>query len=460
MDPKLDASMIDFDMEQDEQIGSARIKVIGVGGGGNNAVKRMIEANLTGVGFYAVNTDLQALTTCHNAMRVQIGATTTQGLGAGANPEKGRVAADEDRDKLKAIVEGADMVFVTAGMGGGTGTGAAPIIAGLAREAGALTIGVVTRPFLFEGRRRGDNSIEGLEEIRENTDSVIVIPNERLIEYVDQNVALRAAFSMVDEVLLNAVQSISDLITIPGEINLDFADVQTVMEDSGSALMGIGRGAGDSRAQVAAQNAISSPLLEESSISGATGIIVNLTGPSHMAMQELNDAMDVITAESDTDNIIFGLTYDDNLSDDEINITVIATGFEHGSSYNQDTSADVRDSSEFLGRFGQSNRFSDRSRHTSRDSRDSRDSHRSRPNSRRDSRFNRRSFDRDQANQPKSNDDREFASAPASETLDLPEMMRTQEPARQPGEQANQNRPNDVGTDIEIPTWLRINKDD
>ena len=454
MDPKLDASMIDFDMEQDEQIGSARIKVIGVGGGGNNAVKRMIEANLIGVEFYAVNTDLQALKTCHNAMRVQIGATTTQGLGAGANPEKGRVAADEDRDKLKAIVEGADMVFVTAGMGGGTGTGAAPIIAGLAREAGALTIGVVTRPFHFEGRRRGDNSMEGLEEIRENTDSVIVIPNERLIEYVDQNVALRAAFSMVDEVLLNAVQSISDLITIPGEINLDFADVQTVMEDSGSALMGIGRGAGDSRAQVAAQNAISSPLLEESSIAGATGIIVNLTGPSHMAMQELNDAMDVITEESDTDNIIFGLTYDDNLSDDEINITVIATGFEHGSSHNQDTSADVRDSSEFLGRFGQSNRFSDRLRHTSRDS------HRSRPNSRRDSRFNRRSFDRDQANQPKSNDDREFASAPASETLDLPEMMRTQEPARQPGEQASQNRPNDVGTDIEIPTWLRINKDD
>ena len=222
MDPKLDASMIDFDMEQDEQIGSARIKVIGVGGGGNNAVKRMIEANLTGVEFYAVNTDLQALKTCHNAIRVQIGATTTQGLGAGANPEKGRVAADEDRDKLKAIVEEADMVFVTAGMGGGTGTGAAPIIAGLAKEAGALTIGVVTRPFHFEGRRRGDNSIEGLEEIRENTDSVIVIPNERLTEYVDQNVALRAAFSMVDEVLLNAVQSISDLITIPGDINLDF----------------------------------------------------------------------------------------------------------------------------------------------------------------------------------------------------------------------------------------------
>ena len=458
MDPKLDASMIDFDMEQDEQIGSARIKVIGVGGGGNNAVKRMIEANLTGVEFYAVNTDLQALKNCHNAIRVQIGATTTQGLGAGANPEKGRVAADEDRDKLKAIVEDADMVFVTAGMGGGTGTGAAPIIAGLAKEAGALTIGVVTRPFHFEGRRRGDNSIEGLDEIRENTDSVIVIPNERLTEYVDQNVALRAAFNMVDEVLLNAVQSISDLITIPGEINLDFADVQTVMEDSGSALMGIGRGAGDSRAQVAAQNAISSPLLEESSIAGATGIIVNLTGPSHMAMQELNDAMAVITEESDTDNIIFGLTYDDSLSDDEIHITVIATGFEYGSSHNQDTYADTRDSGEFLGRFGQNNRFSDRSR------RSPRDSYRSTLDSSRNSRFNRRSFDKDkdkdQANQKRSDDNREFAAAPASETLDLPEMMRTQEPSRTAHEQASQNRPSDVGADIEIPTWLRINKDD
>ena len=454
MDPKLDASMIDFDMEQDEQIGSARIKVIGVGGGGNNAVKRMIEANLTGVEFYAVNTDLQALKTCHNAIRVQIGGTTTQGLGAGANPEKGRVAADEDRDKLKAIVEEADMVFVTAGMGGGTGTGAAPIIAGLAKEAGALTIGVVTRPFDFEGRRRGDNSIEGLEEIRENTDSVIVIPNERLTEYVDQNVALRAAFSMVDEVLLNAVQSISDLITIPGEINLDFADVQTVMEDSGSALMGIGRGAGDSRAQVAAQNAISSPLLEESSIAGATGIIVNLTGPSHMAMQELNDAMAVITEESDTDNIIFGLTYDDSLSDDEIHITVIATGFEHGSSHQQDAYAETRDSSEFLGRFGQSNRLPDRSR------RSPRDSHRSTSGSSRNSRFNRRAYDTEQTDQKRNNNDREFASAPASETLDLPEMLRTQEPSRQAHEQANQNRPKDVGTDIEIPTWLRINKDD
>ena len=226
------------------------------------------------------------------------------------------------------------------------------------------------------------------------------------------------------------------------------------MEDSGSALMGIGRGAGDSRAQVAAQNAISSPLLEESSIAGATGIIVNLTGPSHMAMQELNDAMAVITEESDTDNIIFGLTYDDSLSDDEIHITVIATGFEHGSSHQQDAYADTRDSSEFLGRFGQSNRFSDRSR------RSHRDSPRSTPSSSRNSRFNRRAYDTEQTDQKRNNNDREFASAPASETLDLPEMLRTQEPSRQAHEQANQNRPKDVGTDIEIPTWLRINKDD
>jgi cell division protein FtsZ len=232
------------------------------------------------------------------------------------------------------------------------------------------------------------------------------------------------------------------------------------MEDSGSALMGIGRGAGDSRAQVAAQNAISSPLLEESSIAGATGIIVNLTGPSHMAMQELNDAMAVITEESDTDNIIFGLTYDDSLSDDEIHITVIATGFEYGSSHNQDTYADTRDTGEFLGRFGQNNRFSDRSR------RSPRDSYRPTLDSSRNSRFNRRSFDKDkdkdkdQANQKRSDDNREFAAAPASETLDLPEMMRTQEPSRTAHEQASQNRPSDVGADIEIPTWLRINKDD
>ncbi len=316
-----------IEFEQEEVEGLACIKVIGVGGGGSNAVKRMIEAELTGVEFYVVNTDRQALRTCQNATKVQIGMNTTSGLGAGADPEKGRKAAEEDKDKLKSIVEGADMVFVTAGMGGGTGTGAAPIIANLAKESGALTIGVVTRPFDFEGRQRSSQAAEGLENIRECSDSVIVIPNQRLIEFVDKKMPIRMAFRMGDEVLLHAVQSISDLIMVPGEINLDFADVKTVMANAGGALMGIGIATGDNRAQVAAKNAISSPLLEESSIEGAMGIIVNITGPPDMMMHELEDAMDVIKNASDTEQLIFGLAYNEELTD-ELRVTVIATGFD------------------------------------------------------------------------------------------------------------------------------------
>ena len=319
-------NVIEF-VEQDEFTNVARIKVIGVGGGGSNAVRRMIEAELVGVDFYVVNTDLQALKSCHNATRVQIGINTTHGLGAGADPEKGRKAAEEDKENLKSIVEGAEMVFVTSGMGGGTGTGAAPIIASLAKESGALTIGVVTRPFDFEGRQRSVQAEEGVENIRESADSVIVIPNQRLIEECDRKMPIRMAFRMGDEVLLHAVQSISDLITVPGEINLDFADVQTVMKDAGGALMGIGSATGDNRAEIAARHAISSPLLEENSIEGATGIIVNITGPIDMAMHELEDAMDVIRNASDTQQVIFGLAYDDSL-EDELRVTVIATGFD------------------------------------------------------------------------------------------------------------------------------------
>ena len=318
--------VIEF-VEQEEFSNIARIKVIGVGGGGSNAVRRMIEAELAGVEFYVVNTDVQALRLCHNATQVQIGENTTGGLGAGANPEAGRKAAEESKENLRSIVEDADMVFITAGMGGGTGTGAAPIIASLAKETEALTIGVVTRPFTFEGRQRAVQAEAGVNEMRENTDSVIVIPNQRLMEETDRNLPIKMGFRMGDEILLHAVQSISDLILVPGEINLDFADVKTIMSNAGGALMGIGTGTGDNRAQGAAKRAILSPLLEENSIEGATGIIVNIIGPSDMAMHELEDAMEVIREASETEQVIFGLAYDDSL-EDELRVTVIATGFD------------------------------------------------------------------------------------------------------------------------------------
>ena len=343
-------NVIEF-VEQQEFTNVARIKVIGVGGGGSNAVRRMIEAELAGVEFYVVNTDVQALTLCHNAAQVQIGENTTGGLGAGANPEAGRKAAEESKEVLRSIVEDADMVFVTAGMGGGTGTGAAPIIASLAKETEALTIGVVTRPFTFEGRQRAIQAEAGVNEMRENTDSVIVIPNQRLMEETDRNLPIKMGFRMGDEILLHAVQSISDLILVPGEINLDFADVKTIMSNAGGALMGIGTGTGDNRAQGAAKRAILSPLLEENSIEGATGIIVNIIGPSDMAMHELEDAMEVIREASDTEQVIFGLAYDDNL-EDELRVTVIATGFnsQTRSSRQNTGQGDIVNLEEFLGR--------------------------------------------------------------------------------------------------------------
>ena len=343
-------NVIEF-VEQDEFSNIARIKVIGVGGGGSNAVRRMIEAELVGVEFYVVNTDVQALRLCHNATQVQIGENTTGGLGAGANPEAGRKAAEESKENLRSIVEDADMVFITAGMGGGTGTGAAPIIANLAKETEALTIGVVTRPFTFEGRQRAVQAEAGVNEMRENTDSVIVIPNQRLMEETDRSLPVKMGFRMGDEILLHAVQSISDLIMVPGEINLDFADVKTIMSNAGGALMGIGIGTGDNRAEGAAKRAILSPLLEENSIEGATGIIVNITGPSDMAMHELEDAMEVIREASDTEQVIFGLAYDDNL-EDELHVTVIATGFDPQtrSGRQQAGQGEIVDLEKFLGR--------------------------------------------------------------------------------------------------------------
>ena len=316
--------MIEFEQEDFEAL--AKIKVIGVGGGGSNAVKRMIEQAMAGVEFYVVNTDHQALQACPNATRIPIGQNMTGGLGAGADPEIGKKAAEEDRERLQGVVDGADMVFVTAGMGGGTGTGAAPIIAALSKESTALTIAVVTRPFDFEGRRRAEQAELGLENLRENADSVIVIPNQRLIDVVDRKLPIRMAFRMGDQILHHGVQSISDLITVPGEINLDFADVKTIMSNAGGALMGIGTASGDNRAELAAQEAISSPLLEEGSIKGATGIIVNIIGPPDMTMQELEEAMAVIKDASETEQVIFGLAYNEELQE-MLRVTVIATGF-------------------------------------------------------------------------------------------------------------------------------------
>lgn len=320
--------MIDFEQEEFDNA-SAKIKVIGVGGAGGNAVRRMIEAALTGIEFYAVNTDQQALSTCHGATQIPIGENTTKGLGAGSNPEIGKRAADESREHLQDIVESAHMVFVAAGMGGGTGTGAAPIVAALAKEKEALTIGVVTRPFNFEGRRRAENAEAGLMELRNSADSVIVVPNQRLIDNFDRKLPIQEAFRKGDEILLHGVQSISDIITEAGEINVDFADVETVMRDAGTALMGMGKASGENRAVVAAEKAISSPLLEETSISGAVGMIVNITSPPDFTMAELDETMRVIVEASQEAEPIFGLVYRDELEfNDEVLVTVIATGFD------------------------------------------------------------------------------------------------------------------------------------
>ena len=320
--------MIEFEQEEFENL-RAKIKVIGVGGAGGNAVKRMIEAAITGIEFYAVNTDQQALLSCRGAAQIPIGLNTTEGLGSGANPEIGRKAAEEDREQLELIVENANMVFITAGMGGGTGTGAAPLIAAQAKERGALTIAVVTRPFDFEGQRRSSVAEAGLAELREAADSVIVVPNQRLIDTMDRKLPIREAFRIGDEILLHGVKSISDIVTESGEINVDFADVESIMRGAGSALMGMGHATGDNRAPIAAEQAISSPLLEQTNIAGAIGMIVNITAPSDFMMHELDEAMQVIKDTAPEAQIIFGLVYKDELElDDEVLVTVIATGFD------------------------------------------------------------------------------------------------------------------------------------
>ncbi|MBD0330154.1 MAG: cell division protein FtsZ [Thermoleophilia bacterium] len=304
----------------------AVIKVVGVGGGGTNAVNRMVDAGLSGVEFIAVNTDAQALLMTDADVKIQIGKTATRGLGAGADPTVGEAAAQEDRDELKESLKGADMVFVTAGEGGGTGTGAAPVVAELARELGALTVGVVTRPFGFEGRRRAEMAAQGIGTLRERVDTLIVIENDRLLQVVEKRTPIVDAFRLADDVLRQGVQGITDLITVPGLVNLDFADVKTIMRDAGSALMGIGVAGGENRAVEAAQTAVSSPLLEES-IDGATGILLNVTGGPDIGLFEVNEAAEVVTAAADQNaNVIFGAVVDESLTD-EVRVTVIATGF-------------------------------------------------------------------------------------------------------------------------------------
>ena len=307
----------------------AVIKVIGVGGGGGNALNTMIESGLDGVEFIAANTDAQALAHNKAATKVQLGAEITRGLGCGANPDRGRASALEARDRLRELLEGSDMVFVTAGMGGGTGTGAAPIVAEVAREVGALTVGVVTKPFPFEGRQRMKHAGHGLEELHGVVDTLITIPNQRLLALAGKGTAMKDAFSIADTVLLNAVRGISDLITIHGLINLDFADVRTVMNEAGTALMGTGIGQGDTRAVDAAAAAISSPLLEDLSIEGARGVLINITGGSEMTLFEVNEASSLVHEAAHEDaNIIVGAVIDDSLEEDELRVTVIATGLD------------------------------------------------------------------------------------------------------------------------------------
>ena len=304
----------------------ANIKVIGVGGGGNNAVNRMVESDLKGVQFLSVNTESQVLELSRADVAIQIGEKVTKGLGAGANPQIGEEAAQESREDIMKALEGADMVFVTAGMGGGTGTGAAPIVAECAKEVGALTVGVVTKPFAFEGKRRRAQAEKGIEFLTQKVDTIIVIPNDKLLQVVDKKCSLSDAFRTADEVLRQGIKGISDLIQVPGLINLDFADVKTIMTEQGEALMGIGVGEGENRAADAAKMAINSPLLE-TSIDGAKGILLNITGSSNLSLFEINEAAEIISDAADPDaNIIFGSVIDENLGD-KVQITVVATGF-------------------------------------------------------------------------------------------------------------------------------------
>ncbi|MBR2836531.1 MAG: cell division protein FtsZ [Coriobacteriales bacterium] len=308
----------------------AVIKVVGVGGGGSNAVNRMIEAGVQGVEFVVVNTDAQALAVSDADAKVHIGTDLTKGLGAGANPEVGRSAAEESRDQIKAALDGADMVFITAGEGGGTGTGAAPVVADIAKnDVGALTVGVVTKPFIFEGAVRRRNAVAGTEILSQSVDTLITIPNDRLLDVADKKISFTEAFKMADEVLRQGIQGITDLITVPGLINLDFADVRTIMNDAGTAMMGIGIGSGDNRAVDAANAAISSPLLE-STIEGADRVLLSIAGGPELGLHEVNDAASIVAAAVSPDvNLIFGTVIDENLGD-TVRITVIATGFGDG----------------------------------------------------------------------------------------------------------------------------------
>lgn len=316
--------MLEFETNMDQL---ATIKVIGVGGGGSNAVNRMIEHGVEGVEFIAVNTDAQALNLAQAETKIQVGGKLTRGLGAGANPEVGRKAAEENKEQLEEALQGADMIFVTAGMGGGTGTGAASVIAQIGKELGALTVGVVTRPFTFEGKKRSTQAKSGIDSLKSSVDTLIVIPNDRLLEIVDKNTPMLEAFREADNVLRQGVQGISDLIAKPGLINVDFADVKTIMFDQGSALMGIGIATGENRATEAAKKAISSPLLE-TSIDGAHGILMNITGGTNLSLYEVQEGADLVTSAADSEvNVIFGSVINENLKD-EIIVTVIATGFD------------------------------------------------------------------------------------------------------------------------------------
>jgi len=318
--------VLDFDVEMEQ---FAQIKVIGVGGGGNNAVNRMIEGGLRGVEFLAVNTDKQALFLSKANMKIQVGDKLTKGLGAGSDPEIGQKAAEENRDEIAQALKGSDMVFVTAGMGGGTGTGAAPVVASVAKELGILTVGVVTKPFTFEGRKRMAQAERGIAQLKEHVDTLIIIPNDRLLQVIQKNTSMVEAFKMADDILKQGVQGISDLIAVPGLVNLDFADVKTIMLNTGIAHMGTGRATGENRAEEAAKQAVHSPLLE-TSIEGARGVLLNITGGADLGLLEVNAAAELVQKSADPEaNIIFGAVIDESLND-ELLITVIATGFDRG----------------------------------------------------------------------------------------------------------------------------------
>ncbi|OPY82788.1 MAG: Cell division protein FtsZ [Syntrophus sp. PtaU1.Bin005] len=317
-----------FELSESSNFSSAKIKVVGIGGGGGNAINTMIRSNLQGVDFIVANTDAQALGQSLASVKIQLGEEVTRGLGAGSNPDVGKRAAMETRDLVRQHMEGADMVFVTAGQGGGTGTGGAPVVAEIAKELGALTVAVVTKPFQFEGKKRNSQADEGIDDLRRIVDTLIVVPNQRLLSLGGRNLSLLETFKKADDILYQAVKGISDLITIPGLINLDFADVKSVMSEMGLALMGTGSASGENRAVEAAQRAISSPLLEDNTIQGARGVLLNITGGPDMTLFEINEASSLIQAEAhDEANIIFGTVVDESMGD-EIRITVIATGFE------------------------------------------------------------------------------------------------------------------------------------